>query len=111
LDGPARGDDETVRVELLYFDGCPNWREADRRLSAALDELGSDEVVTYGKVSDPDEAERLQFGGSPTILIDGRDPFAEPDAPVGMSCRVFRTDEGLAGAPTVEQLVQVLAAA
>jgi hypothetical protein len=30
--------------------------------------------------------------------------FAEPDAGVGLSCRVYRTPDGLAGAPTVVQL-------
>lgn len=38
----------------------------------------------------------------------GRDPFADPDSPVGLSCRVHRTSDGLAGAPTVEQLAAVL---
>ena len=42
------------------------------------------------------------------MLIDGRDPFLDSDVPVGLSCRVYRTDEGLAGSPTVQQLVAVL---
>ena len=56
----------------------------------------------------PEEAEAVRFRGSPTILVNGQDPFADPDAPVGLSCRVYRTDAGLAGAPTVEQLLTVL---
>ncbi len=49
-------------------------------------------------------------GGIPptTVLVDGVDPFADASAPVGLSCRVFRTPDGLRGAPTVEQLVRVL---
>jgi hypothetical protein len=42
------------------------------------------------------------------MLINGVDPFADPDAPVGLSCRVYRTDDGPAGSPTVEQLLAVL---
>ena len=42
------------------------------------------------------------------MLVDGRDPFADPDAPVGLACRLYRTEEGLAGSPTVEQLLAVL---
>jgi len=51
------------------------------------------------------------FHGSPSILVDGVDLFAEPGAGVGLSCRVYRTPEGLSGAPTVEQLRAALAVA
>ncbi|WP_448620635.1 thioredoxin family protein [Geodermatophilus sp. URMC 65] len=89
-----------MKVTLLYFDGC---------LRAALDGTGTSDVeVTYGKVLTPREAESVEFRGSPTILIDGRDPFPDREAPVGLSCRVYRTGAGLTGAPTVEQLVAVL---
>jgi len=42
------------------------------------------------------------------VLVDGVDPFADSDDPVGLSCRVFRTPEGLRGAPTGQQLVEAL---
>jgi hypothetical protein len=101
--------DGLVKVTLLYFDGCPNWTVADERLRAALDQTGNPDVdVTYRKVSTPREAESVEFRGSPTILIDGRDPFLDREAPVGLSCRVYRTEAGLTGVPTVEQLVAVL---
>jgi hypothetical protein len=96
-------------VTLLYFDGCPNWTVADERLREALDQTGNPDVeVSYRKVSTPQDAESVEFRGSPTILVDGRDPFLERDAPVGLSCRVYRSEAGLAGAPTVEQLIRVL---
>jgi hypothetical protein len=60
-------------------------------------------------VNSVEDAERLGFLGSPTVLIDGADPFAEPDATPSLSCRVYRTVQGPAGSPTVEQLVSVLA--
>jgi hypothetical protein len=56
-----------------------------------------------------EEAVRVGFLGSPTILIDGADPFAAPGVTPSLSCRVYRTDTGLAGAPIVEQLRAVLA--
>lgn len=56
-----------------------------------------------------EEAERMGFHGSPSILVDGIDIFAEPDAGVGLSCRVYRTPDGPAGAPTIEQLRTALA--
>jgi hypothetical protein len=97
-----------VKVELLWFPGCPNWRETDGRLRAALALAGSDAEVVLVEVTTPEDAERLRFRGSPTVLVDGRDPFADEAAPVGLSCRVFRTPDGLRGAPTVDQLVGVL---
>ena len=98
-----------VKVSLLYFDGCPNWSVADERLRQALASTGRDgAVLEYRRVSTPEEAEEAQFRGSPTVLINGRDPFLGHESPVGLSCRVYRTPDGLAGSPTVEQLVEVL---
>ena len=95
-------------VRLLYFDGCPNWQETDDRLREALARHAQQVSPTYVKVSTAEDAERLSFRGSPTILVNGADPFADDSAPVGLSCRVFHTPEGLRGAPTVEQLLAVL---
>lgn len=105
------GHDGRVKVQLLYFDGCPNWHEADDRLREALDAVGSVGVaVEHVRVSTPEEAAELNFHGSPSVLVDGVDPFAEPGAPVGLACRLYRTGSGLSGAPTVEQLIELLAA-
>lgn len=93
-------------VTLLYFDGCPNWQATDERLAELADELGF--AVTRRKVETPEQAEAEGFRGSPTVLVDGLDPFAEGDEPVGLSCRVYRTPAGFAGAPTDEQLRAVL---
>lgn len=98
-----------MEVTLRYFDGCPNWQTVDSRLRQVLDGTGhGDVIVSYEKVETPDDAERLGFIGSPTVLVDGTDPFATPGAPVGLACRVYLTPEGLAGSPTVEQLTEVL---
>ena len=61
-------------------------------------------MVTRRRVETLEEAERVGFHGSPSILVDGVDLFAEPGAGVGLSCWVYRTPDGLSGAPTVEQL-------
>ncbi len=94
-------------ITLLYFDGCPNWKIADERL-AAIAAGRADLTVSRHLVDTPEEAERVGFHGSPSILVDGVDVFAEPDAGVGLSCRVYSTPDGLAGAPTVDQLREAL---
>jgi hypothetical protein len=96
-------------VTLLYFDGCPNSQEAHARLREAITRLDRTDVrLTHRQVRSAEEAEQLSFHGSPTILVDGRDPFADPGAPVGLSCRIYRSPAGVAGAPTVEQIIDAL---
>jgi hypothetical protein len=82
-----------VKVTLLFFDGCPNWQITDTNLATLADELGFE--LERCQVETDEDAQRLQFRGSPTVLIDGRDVFATGDEPNGLSCRVFRTDRGL----------------
>ena len=98
-----------MKVELLYFDGCPNWEATDLALREALRRSGrSHATVDRVRVETPEQAEALRFVGSPTVLIDGRDPFCAGEEKVGLACRVFPTPAGLAGSPTVEQLIGAL---
>ncbi|GAB3662945.1 hypothetical protein GCM10027596_25300 [Nocardioides korecus] len=95
-------------ITLLYFQDCPNWKVADQRLAALAAER-PDIRVTRHLVDTPAEAERTRFHGSPSILVEGVDVFAEPGAEVGLSCRRYLTPDGYEGAPTLEQLRAVLA--
>ena len=105
------GQDERVKVQFLYFDGCPHWELAQARLREALEVHGEPVEVERVVVDTPEKAESYGFLGSPSVLIDGVDPFAEPAAPVALSCRLYRTPEGVAGSPTVQQLVAALSEA
>jgi len=99
-----------VNVTLLYFDGCPNWQVTDERLREAVTRAGRNDVrVQHRLVTTAEQAEAVGFRGSPTVLVNGEDPFAETDAPAALSCRVFRTEAGLAVAPSLEQLLAVVA--
>ena len=106
-----QGQNCQVHVVLLYFDGCPNWIEMDERVRCALQTVGvSEECLTLESVQTIEDAERRSFRGSPTVLINGRDPFADPAAPVGLACRVYRTATGFAGAPTIDELTEAMLA-
>ncbi len=96
-----------MKVELLYFEDCPNWQTVDRRLRELATERGFE--LQHRLVATPEEARAAGFRGSPTILVDGRDPFAGGEEPFGLSCRMYRTPEGPAGSPTVDQLRTALA--
>jgi hypothetical protein len=98
-------------IEIRYFDGCPNWQETDARLTRAVEELGLDAEIHRTLIETHEAAERVGFLGSPSVLINGVDPFADPGALVGLSCRVYRTETGLNGSPSQQQLRQALEAA
>ena len=97
-----------MRVELLYFDGCPHWRVADQRLMEALRALDRADVRVERHLVETAQAEELAFVGSPTIRIDGTDPFASGSEQTGPSCRLYTTPAGLSGSPTTAQLLEVL---
>ena len=98
-------------ITLRYFDGCPNWQVARSRLEQALEGIDGGAEITLEQVETAEEAQRLGFRGSPTILIDGVDPFAGANASPGLSCRVYRTEKGTEGSPSVSQLLTALGAA
>ncbi len=98
-------------IVLRYFSGCPNWRVADERLREALAIVGAHEaVVTLEEVETPEDAVRLEFHGSPSIVVNGRDPFSADGAPIGLACRIYATEDGPQGAPSVRQLTEAMAA-
>ena len=99
-----------MKLTIQYFDGCPHWRLADQRVQKVLRGLGRDDIELERELIDsPEMAARVGFHGSPTILIDGRDPFLTGAEPIGMSCRTYPTDEGFQGAPTLDQRQKLLA--
>lgn len=89
------------RVEILYFDGCPNHEPARALVERVAAELHLDPSIDLVEVVDPNAATELRFLGSPTIRVDGRDvePGAEQRHEFSLSCRVYRSDRGLAGQP------------
>lgn len=98
-----------MEITLLYFDDCPNWKVAAERLAAVT--VGRPDIsVLHHLVESMEEAERLGFHGSPSILINGVDVFAEAGTGVGLSCRLYQTPDGSAGAPTIAQLREAIAA-
>ena len=98
----------SVDIELRFFDDCPNWKTTFSLLEQIVDDLGLDAILTTTRVATPEDAETLGFLGSPTVLIDGEDPFDDGNAPVGLACRIYRTEAGLKGAPSASQLREAL---
>jgi len=98
-------------IEIRYFEDCPNWLPIERSITELAAELGIEVEVSHTIVGTPEEAERLSFKGSPTVVINGTDPWEDGEAPVGLSCRVYRTKDGFTGAPSEAQLREAIEAA
>ena len=97
-----------MHLTVLAESTCPNVPVLKDRLTQVLD--GRDGIsVSHRVISSQDEAIRWGMHGSPTLLIDGVDPFAQPGQPPSMSCRLYRDDNGQAtGAPSMRQLRQAI---
>lgn len=96
-----------VRIEILYAADCPNLPVARSRVHEALRAARVHAVVEEFEVGSLEEAERLGLRGSPTIKVDGVDPFAG-GGEVSISCRLYRSEGRPRGSPSVDDLVAVL---
>lgn len=93
---------------VLAVPGCPSVPVLERRLTEVLAGLPAVTVI-WQVIGDAAEAARWGMHGSPTLLVNGKDPFAEPDTAPAVACRMYRGDNGhLDGAPTVAALRRVL---
>jgi hypothetical protein len=88
-------------VEILYFEGCPNYESARALVEQVSRELGLEPQLRLVNVADEETARRLRFRGSPTIRVAGIDvdPHAEERDEYVLSCRVYRTESGFARQP------------
>lgn len=100
-----------MQITLQYFDGCPNWEATDADLKALVADRGLDVMVRHQVINTSEAAIQYGFRGSPTVLIDGVDPFADPDTPIGLACRIYATEHGPAGSPSLDQLAAALTGA
>jgi len=100
-----------MKVTVLSVPDCPNRDLADARLREALALAGLPGVIVeHRQITTQAKALEEGFHGSPTILADGEDLFGGPGTPVSLSCRLYQTEQGVAGAPTVTQLAAALSA-
>ncbi len=97
-----------MQLTVLAERTCPNAAVLNDRLAIAL--RGKTGVtVSHHVVTSEDEAAKLKMQGSPTLLINGVDPFATPEQQPSLSCRLYRDEGGhLSGAPSVAQLRQAI---
>jgi len=93
-----------MKIELIYFDGCPKVDSARANLKQAFETIGIKGQWQEWEQNNPEAPDYAQRFGSPSILVNGKDIANGPDdccAP--NSCRVY---EG--GTPSVEFIVSAL---
>jgi hypothetical protein len=86
-----------MRVELLYWDGDPNYMTTRQRLVEVLTEDAFETPIQMVAVNRADDAELLDFRGSPTIRIDGVDIQPDAESPIGLALRRYPADDDLDG--------------
>ena len=103
-----------MRIEFLWWDGCPSHPEALAELRDLLRAEGLDpDLIERREIRTDEQAVRERFPGSPTILIDGEDAIPAGDGePFSLTCRVYRLRDGrVSPTPDPEDLRDALARA
>jgi hypothetical protein len=84
-----------MNITFLYFEGCPSHDAALERLRQIMAEEGTQAEIEIIKVETDEQAQRLHFVGSPTILIDGQDiDPPPPEAYPALTCRAYHLEDG-----------------
>ena len=101
-----------ARIEVLYFDGCPDHEPVLARVRELLT-ADAEPLIELVRVDSDEDARTRCFLGSPTVRIDGADiePGAGERTDYGLKCRLYRTAAGLSGMPDDAALAAALARA
>jgi hypothetical protein len=101
-----------VKVELLYFEGCPGYETVLERVRRLLHDAGGDTDIELRRVETPEAATAARFLGSPTVRVDGRDieRGAEDRTDFGLKCRLYRGPGGASPVPPEQWLIDALGA-
>lgn len=93
-----------MKIEILYFDGCPNHTRALDQLREVLRQEGISADISEVNVPDNTAAQAARFLGSPSIQIDGLDvePAARSLKEFGMMCRTYVEQGKRVGVPPAE---------
>lgn len=100
-----------MQIQLLYFSGCPSYKDGLENLKQALRELSLKEDFEMINIETDQMAQEHNFIGSPTIRINrvDIDPKARNAKVTGYKgCRIYQTEEGLKGTPTVETIKKAI---
>lgn len=95
---------EKMKIELLYFDSCPTYKQALANIKAALKEKRLDAKLIMIKVETEEKAEQVGFQGSPSMRINGKD-LEGRDEGFSFSCRLYKEKGKTAVTPSKELIM------
>ncbi len=81
-------------IRFLYTEECQSHDEALRRLRQVLDDEGIKAEIELVRVETFEEAKKLRYSGSPTILINGKDIDPLENCEYAPACRAYRLEDG-----------------
>lgn len=96
------------KVELMYFENCPSWKETFQYLSELINDLNLEMSILLKNIETNEEATKYEFPGSPTIKVNGKDIFPTNQTNFALGCRVYDTPVGYRGSPTKEMIKEAL---
>lgn len=85
-----KGDMNKIRVEFQYFEDCPHHQKMKDNLLKAMEGIEKSIELINVLVEDEQTAARVNFRGSPTLLINGDDVenMPAPERP-SVACRFY----------------------
>lgn len=92
-------------IEVLFMPGCPNHEPAIHRLRKVLQSEAISAAIHEIAVTDEGMARSLQFPGSPTVRINGRDAEPNLNQSFGLACRLYSGGKGLPSEETLQSAV------
>jgi hypothetical protein len=100
-----------MKIEVLYVADCPTHPAAVALVRNVLATQGIDTEVSEVLISDDAMAQKLQFCGSPTVRVNGRDVVADGRAEgFSMCCRLYPGSNQV-GLPPIDAVRRAVVAA
>ncbi|MCL5048314.1 MAG: hypothetical protein M1374_05975 [Firmicutes bacterium] len=100
------------KIEVLHIQDCPNHEPLIAELNEILEKHSGQYVLEEVLIASDEQGKKLGFHGSPTVLVDGEDPFPHAQGEVGLSCRRYEKNVSgkvvVSGYPDSEDVLGVL---
>jgi hypothetical protein len=102
-----------MTIELLYLDGCPHRDATVDLVHRVMESEGMPGLVAQIRIGNPEDARALDFPGSPTVRVNGKDieKLASYRLPVGFACRTYIVEGKPQGVPPRSWLEEAIRAA
>ena len=101
---PSTKGQAKMKIELLYFNSCPSYKQALTNIKAVLKEKNLQAEVILVNVESEEKAKQVGFQGSPSVRINGKD-IEGRDEGYSFSCRIYSDNGKPAVAPSKEAII------